>query len=427
DKAVVERVAEPLLHLLRNAIAHGIEPPALRRALGKPEAGTITVTARHEGDAIELAVEDDGRGIDLTAVRAALIAARRVSAEEAGALDEASLYASLFQPGVSTRIGADDLAGRGVGLDAVKEAIARLGGAVRVTSTPGRGACFVVRLPLTTAVQQALLFKVGGQVYAVPAARVVEAVQVTPADLRPGPDTERVAISGTGGRRELPLVRLGALLGVPAPPGQTRRAALVLTAPGAPGVETFAMTCDKVIGPREIVVRSLGPLLSSLPLFAGATISGAGKVQLILDVAHLAEHARRGVRAVRPTRVLGPRRVLLADDSRSIREAASLILAQGGYSVETVSDGWDAWELLQDRPFDLLVTDLEMPRLDGHELIAKIRRTPELEGLPVLVLTSRTADPMRARVAAEGADGFVPKPVRRKTLLDALDAALRPR
>ena len=426
DKAVVERVAEPLLHLVRNAVAHGIEPPEVRLAFGKPPQGTLAISARHEGDAIEIRVQDDGQGIDLEGVRRALVAGHRVSEAEARELEEPALYATLFEPGVSTRLTADDLAGRGVGLDAVKDAIARLGGSVRVTSEAGRGAAFSIRLPLTTAVQQALLFKVGGQVYAVPAARVQEALSITAEDLRPGPDgLDRLAVPGPDGIRELPLVRTGALLGVPAPPGpSSRRSALVITSPLADG-QTFAMTCDKVIGPREIVVRSLGPLLAALPLYAGATISGAGKVQLILDVAHLAEHARRGVHAVRPTRALGPRRILVVDDSRAIREAASLILLQGGYSVETASDGWDAWELLQDRPFDLLLTDLEMPRLDGHELIAKVRRSAELATLPVVVVSSRTAATMRGRILQSGADGFVPKPLRRKSLLDAIDAALR--
>jgi chemosensory pili system protein ChpA (sensor histidine kinase/response regulator) len=285
-----------------------------------------------------------------------------------------------------------------------------------VTSQAGRGAAFTVRLPVTTAVQFALLFKVGGQTYAVPAARVEEAAQVSPEDLRLSPARERVVIRG----RELPLVRLGALFGVPAPPGLATRSALVLTAED----ETFAVTCDKVIGPREIVVRGLGPLLAKMPLYAGATISGAGKVQLILDVAQLGKLARHGVGGVRPTRALGPRRVLVVDDSRSIRETASLILLQGGYAVETVPDGWDAWEMLQDRPFDLLVTDLEMPRLDGHELISRVRRSADLRGLPVLVVSSRTAESTRTRVLAGGADGFVPKPLRKRTLLDAVDTAL---
>jgi chemotaxis protein histidine kinase CheA/ActR/RegA family two-component response regulator len=420
DKVLAERVAEPLLHLVRNAIAHGIEPPAGRRAAAKPEEGVVTLRARHTGDAVEIAVGDDGAGIDLFALRVALVKSGRVSAQAAPTLDEAALYEALFEPGLSTRAEASDLAGRGVGLDAVNDAIARLGGRVRVSSAAARGATFTVHLPLATAVQQALLFKVGGQVYAVPAARVVEAVTLEVADVRLGGPTDRVVLGG----RELPLVRLGALLGVPAPPGRgTRRAGLVITADD----DRFVVSCDKVIGPREIVLRTLGPLCAGLPLWAGATISGAGKVQLLFDVAQLQAIARTGVRAPRPRRTPGPRRVLVVDDSRSIREVASAILSQAGFAVETCVDGWDAWELLQDRPFDLLVTDLEMPRIDGHELIAKVRGSAALEQLPIAVLTSRTSDATRDRVLTGGADAFVPKPLRKRLLLDALEAALKAR
>ncbi|MDB4966312.1 MAG: hypothetical protein JWN44_2001 [Myxococcales bacterium] len=418
DKALIERIAEPLLHLLRNAVAHGVEPPEVRQALGKPRQGMVSLTARQADDAVEIAVADDGQGIDLLGVRRALVAAGRVDEEAARALDEPSLYAALFEPGVSTRVAADDVAGRGVGLDAVREALARMHGTVSVTSHAGRGAAFTVRLPMTTAVQEALLFKVGGHVYAVPAARVHETCDVTLADLELGED-ERLHV----GERVLPLVRLGALLGVPPPPGASaRRAALIMTA----GDLEFAATCDKVIGPREIVVRSLAPLLSNLSLFAGATISGAGKVQLILDVTRLGEIARQGVHHDRPARALGLPRVLVVDDSRSIREAASLILAQGGYAADVVADGWEAWELLQDRPFLALVTDLEMPRLDGWELIARVRRSPELTGLPIVVVSSR-AEATRARVVAAGADSVVDKPLRRKALLDAVDRAVSER
>jgi chemotaxis protein histidine kinase CheA len=418
DKALVERVAEPLLHLLRNAVAHGIEPPEVRRALGKDAAGVVSLTARRYDDALEIIVSDDGQGIDLIGVRRALVAAGRVGSDEAAALDEASLFAALFEPGVSTRVAADDLAGRGVGLDAVRAALSRLHGSVSVTSRPGQGAAFTVRLPVNAPVQEALLFKVGGQVYAVPAARVEETLDITPADIDWG-HQEKLRVRD----KALPLVRLGALLGVPPPPGANqRRSALVMSA----GEVTFAVTCDKVIGPRDIVVRSLGPLLTRLPLYAGATISGAGKVQLLLDVAQLAQVALRGVRGDRPAHALGPRRVLVVDDSRSIREAASLILAQGGFACDVVSDGWDAWELLQDRPFDALVTDLEMPRLDGWELIARVRRERGLGSLPIVVVSSR-AEATRARVMGAGADAVVDKPLRRKVLLDALADAISAR
>jgi chemotaxis protein histidine kinase CheA/ActR/RegA family two-component response regulator len=428
DKAVVERIAEPLLHLLRNAVAHGVEAPASRVSSGKASKATVTLAAAHADDAVEISVEDDGRGVDTAAVRKALVEGRHMSAAEAAALDEAALYETLFTPSFSTRGQVDDLAGRGVGLDAVREAIGRLGGTVAVSSTPGRGSRFTVRLPVATAVQQGLLFKVGGQVYVVPSQRVEEALQVTADDVRRADDThpnDRVVLPGPRDDSELPLVRLGALLGAPPPPGAaTKRTALVLTHPQPNGFYRFAITCDKVIGAREIVVRPLGRLLANLPLYAGATISGAGKVQLILDVAHLAEQARHGVRSARPTRAIGPRRILVVDDSRAVREAAQLILTQGGYDVESAADGWDAWELLQDRPYDLLVTDLEMPRLDGHELIARVRGSAELAALPVLVVSSRTADTMRTRIHRAGASAFVGKPLRKKALLDAVAALL---
>jgi CheY-like chemotaxis protein len=252
----------------------------------------------------------------------------------------------------------------------------------------------------------------------VPAANVDETFAITPADVELGAE-ERLR----RGQFTLPLLRLGALLGVPPPPGaRQKRAALVLTV----GNFTFAATCDKVIGPREIVVRPLGPLLANLPLYAGATISGAGKVQLILDVARLGEEAKKGVHHDRPARALGLPRVLVVDDSRAIREAASLILGQGGYAADAVADGWDAWELLQDRPFHALVTDLEMPRLDGWELIHRIRRSPELMALPIVVVSSRAAA-TATRVLGAGADAVVEKPLKRKTLLDALDRAVSER
>jgi chemosensory pili system protein ChpA (sensor histidine kinase/response regulator) len=419
DKAVVERVLDPLLHLLRNAVAHGIESAAERARAGKPEAGRVEIGARQRGDQIILEVTDDGAGIDFERLRAALARARHLSPEQEAALGDAELMATIFDAGVSTRAEADDLAGRGVGLDAVKEGIERLGGVIRCASVPGRGTRFTIQLPLTTAIEKALLFKVGGNVYAVPSANVVETAQVTSAAMSLAPSGEELEVRG----RTLPLVRLGALLGEPPPPGETqRRAAVVIEHDGA----QFAVTCDKLIGPREIVVKGLGPLLAPLTLFAGATISGAGKVQLILDVATLADLAGRTTpRGARPTGRAGGPRVLVADDSRSLREAAALMLMQGGYRVETVPDGWEAWELLQDRAFDLLLTDGEMPRLDGYELTARVRRVPELRDLPVVVMTSRLAEAMRVKALQAGASAFLAKPLRRKALLELVTDLLR--
>lgn len=416
DKSIVERIADPLLHLVRNAVAHGIETPDRRQALGKPETGRIRLGAAQRGSQVVITVSDDGAGIDRERVRAALVRGGRMAAAVA-ALDDAAVCEAIFLPGVSTREAVDDLAGRGMGLDAVREAIVRLGGDVVVESEPGAGTRFVVRLPLTTAILQALLFKVGGQVYAVPVVSVIETAQVAAPAVERGPAGEWITVR----TERLPLVRLGALLGVPPPPGAPdRRWAVVVEHDEL----RFAITCDKVIGAREIVIKSLGPLLAPLRLFAGATISGAGKVQLILDLGALATIARSSKGLGARPRADGVRRILVADDSRTLREAAALLLQQGGYRVEMATDGWDAWDLLQDQPFDLLLTDLEMPRLDGWELLGRIRRHPNLRHLSVLIMSSRTGEVHRQRALGLGADDFICKPLRRRVLLDAVRAAL---
>jgi chemotaxis protein histidine kinase CheA len=420
DKSMVERVADPLLHLVRNAVAHGIETPERRRSLGKPETGRISIGAAQRGSQIVITVSDDGAGIDRERVRAALVRGGRMEDAAAAGLDDAAVCEAIFLPGVSTREAADDLAGRGMGLDAVREVIVRLGGDVTVESTEGAGTRFVVRLPLTTAILQALLFKVGGQVYAVPVVSVIETAQVMAPAVERGPEGEWITVRG----ERLRLVRLGALLGVPPPPGAPdSRWAVVLEHDEL----RFAITCDKVIGAREIVIKSLGPLLAPLRLYAGATISGAGKVQLIFDLGTLATMARAGKELGARPRAEGAQRVLVADDSRTLREAAALLLQQGGYRVETATDGWEAWDLLQDQPFDLLLTDLEMPRLDGWELLGRIRRHPNLRHLSVLIMSSRTGETHRQRALVLGADDFIGKPLRRRMLLDSVRALLERR
>jgi chemosensory pili system protein ChpA (sensor histidine kinase/response regulator) len=428
DKMVVEQITDPLIQLVRNAIAHGVEPPAERRAAGKPETGTITVAARHQGDFVYIEVEDDGRGIDFPGIRAHLRASGREA--DAAELPEDALVELLFSPGFSTRQQADELAGRGVGLDVVRDNIARLGGDLAVSSRPGQGSHFVVRLPLTTAITTAVLFKVGGQVYGLPAAYVLESGYCDPQAAAPdggagaqaGAAAQGSPLLGSLQARggDVPVLSLHRLLGAEIAPGQRRVPAIVLSF----GDRHFAVSCDKIVGPREIVVRSLGPLLAPLPLYAGATISGAGKVQLVLDLASLAALVT-GAPALQPVPAPQAARVLLCDDSRSLREAVSRILAVAGYAVQTAPDGWEAWELLQDHPFDLLVTDLEMPRMDGFDLIARVRRDPELKALPILVLTSRSSVENRMRCDTLGATGLLSKPVNRRVFIERVGDVLR--
>jgi chemotaxis protein histidine kinase CheA/ActR/RegA family two-component response regulator len=402
DKGVIEQLGDPLLHLLRNSVAHGLEPEHERLAAGKPAIGQIEIAARQEGDFVYIDFSDDGRGIDRDLVRQALVRAGRLAGD--APLDEPGLLAAIFEPGFSSRPQSDALAGRGMGLNIVKQSIERLGGSVDVDYRPGQLCRFRLSVPLTASIIQALLFKVGGQVYAVPAAHVIEAL--------PLGDEELASAGG-------PVLRLQALLGVETPPGR-RASALRIRY----GERRFIATCDKIIGPRTIVVRSLGALLSPLPLYAGVTISGAGKAQLVLDLGALADAAHAPPRAASPALRRGQPRVLVVDDSRLSREAAARVLAAAGYHPVTAEDGWEAWELLGERRFEAVVTDLEMPRVDGFELITRIRRDPTLRGLPIIVLSSRTSQGTRERAVEAGANVVLPKIPNKRGLADAVAALI---
>lgn len=426
DKAVADAIADPLLQLLRNAVAHGIEDPDARREAGKPETGTIRLGARHEGETVWIDVADDGAGIDLPGLRRRYVDRGLWSETQAATASENQVLRAMFHPGMSTRDEADELAGRGVGLDAVRETVASLGGDIEVESEAGVGATFALRLPLTTAISQALLFKIAGNVYAVPNVHVLETAHIEassphmPSYLRRS--TEAV-----------PLVVLHTVLGEPVPRDARRVPAVVIEYAG----KRFAITCDRVIGPREIVIKSLGPLLSPLPLYAGATISGSGKVQLILDAAHLAQLAYPGVEQAEPRARRkresslpplsgGAGRVLIADDSRAVRETLDRMLSGAGFIVDVAENGARALEMLSVVAYDALVTDIEMPQLDGFGLLAAMRANPRLAALPAIVISSRTARANRDRAANLGAHHFIPKPVTRRKLLTALHELLSP-
>jgi chemosensory pili system protein ChpA (sensor histidine kinase/response regulator) len=437
DRALAEGVADPLVQLVRNAVVHGIEPPAQRRAAGKPEAGTLEVGALHDGDSVLLWVTDDGAGLDPERIKAALVESGRVREGDAERLTDADLQSLIFLPGLSTRAGqADQLAGRGVGLDVAREAIARLGGDLSVTSTRGTGTRFAIRLPLTTAITSAVLVKAAGQVYAFPHATVVETTQVDWTHARTCTGESWVGSVEHRGQW-LPALRLGELLG--GEPSVDPRSPGVVVRHGE---RRFVVTCDRLIGSRDIVVRGLGPLLAPIGLYAGATLSGAGKVQLILDVGALAaltfghpaieELAPPGEEGAPVAQEVAPEetspvrrpRVLLADDSRTVRETAARILTAGGYRVDTVTDGWEASQRLLERRYDLLVTDLDMPRVDGFELIARVRRSETLRDLPILVLSSRTGDESRRRAEQAGATSFIGKPLSRPLILERVKGLL---
>jgi CheY-like chemotaxis protein len=419
DKSVVDQLADPLLHLLRNALAHGIEPAMVRAERGKPPRGRIEIKTVQEGDCVFITFEDDGGGIDREAIRQALLRAGRQ--EAAATLDDKALVKAVFEPGFSSRSQSDALAGRGMGLNIVERTVAHIGGEVKLEYRAGVFTRFHLSVPLSGAITQALLFKLGGQVYAVPAAHVVEALPVGPEILAGNSVvTTLPAQHPAGDVPALPLLRLHALLGVELPPG--RRAAALHVRYGG---RDFVFTCDKVIGPRTVVIRPPGPLLGLIPLYGGVTASGAGKAQLVLDLGTLADTAFGPPRIAAPGPRRGQPRVLIVDDSRMARESAARLLYAGGYQTVAAEDGWDAWDVLGERRFDAVVTALEMPRVDGFQLIARIRHEPTLRGLPIVVLSSRTSQATRQRALAAGANAFLPKSRHKRSLVEAVASCLR--
>lgn len=414
DRSMPEQLFEPLLHLLRNAIIHGVESPEERARSGKPSEGHLRLTARMEGDFVFISFSDDGRGIDREGVRLALVKRQVWPADEP--LSDERLLQALFEPGFSTRPSADAMAGRGMGLNIVQTSVEKLGGTVTCEFTAGGGTAFTLCVPLASAITQALLIKLAGQVYALPLAHVVAALPPLHDTNQGLLGTELTLASGA----TLPVLRLQGVLGLETPPDHRLSLLHVKFAD-----RDFVITCDRIIGPRTVVVRPLGAILSLLPLFSGATVSGAGKVQLVLDVAALASLAHRNERqgASVPVR-RGALRVLVVDDSRLAREAATRALATIGVQTLTAEDGWEAWELLNERRVDAVVTDLEMPRVDGFALISRIRKDPTLKRLPIVVLSSRTSAGTHERARRLGATAIVVKAPQRQALLKTLQKLL---
>jgi chemotaxis protein histidine kinase CheA len=409
DKAVADQLVDPITQLLRNAVAHGIEPAEERAAHGKPAVATIAIRARQDGNSLVLEVSDDGRGIDTAALAERLVATGRWSAARARLANDADVLAALLDASVSIRSEADELAGRGVGLGVVRQTVAKLGGEITVASTPGKGTTFTLRLPLSAALAQAMLFKVDGQVYALPDVHVVDTTVV---DVR--------ATTATVGHDVLPVLRLEQLLGHGA--ATERKPAIVVSFAG----KSLVCTVDKIVGTREIVIKPLGPLLAPLTLYAGATISGSGKVQLILDPAQLVRRTYPDApvavsdQGSTPTVLAG--RALVVDDSRAIREAMTSMLGSEGWIVDVAEDGARALQMARQLRYDLVITDLEMPELGGFDLIARLRKDERFKATPIVIITSRANPEHRRRARDLGVRALVAKPITRRKLLEALAA-----
>ena len=413
DRGVLERIADPLLHLVRNAIDHGIEPPETRQSAGKPPRGTVRVHATQLGSEVVVTVADDGRGIDLARVRQR---AGEAGDTLDGVGDEEAIYA-IFRSGLSTAAAVSEVSGRGVGLDVVRTSLAAVRGRVEVHSEPGAGSEFRLSVPITLAVLPCLLVEAAGRRFGIPMHSVVsvEAAGWTQ-DHVEGQAVIRVR------DQILPVsdlaVILGGTAGQDATPTGDRPAVVV-----ASMTRRHAFRVDALLGQRNVVVKDLGRLLPRLALLAGAALEPDGSILLVLDVSGLVDRARwirttaaqrrgavsGGGDAPRPPESAVAASILVVDDTAVVRELERSILEEAGYRVRTAGDGRSALTALAGHRVDLVVTDVDMPDCDGLELTRAIRAEPGLAGLPVVVVTSKAADADRRLAMEAGADAYLVK------------------
>ncbi|TBW57652.1 response regulator [Marinobacter halodurans] len=408
DKRVLDSLKSPLHHLLRNAVDHGIETPEARRRAGKQDKGNISISFVHgNGGRFSLVVEDDGRGLDPGEIKTKALALGVIDREISEEMSNAEVAKLAFRSGLSTSSIITDLSGRGLGLAIVRDHIEALGGQVDVDSQPGQGCRFTFHLPTTLATYRALLVQVSGRSLAIPATHVERVLRLAPEALKSVEGRLNVRV----GDAVLPAWRLRDVLSLPAP--DTTRQSWVRVAVLQWGDVRFGLLVDEVEGDQEIVIKALGPLLARVPNVMAATQLGDGRIVPILHPqdlyqtacgttsAPVAEQEQAGLRE--------PPSILVAEDSVTSRGLIKTILESVGYRVETASDGREAWERLQEEPYTVLVSDIEMPRMDGFELTARIREHPDLAELPVVLVTALKSREDQEKGRQVGANAYIVK------------------
>jgi two-component system sensor histidine kinase and response regulator WspE len=429
DRDILERLEAPLGHLLRNAIDHGIEPPAQRRAAGKPAVGTLVLEARHSAGVLLIAVSDDGRGADLAALRAAVVRRRLVAAETAPRLSEAELLEFLFLPGFTLKDEVTEVSGRGVGLDVVQTMVKAVRGQVRVSSQPGRGMRFQLQLPLTLSVVRALLVEIAGEPYALPLGFIARTLRLAEAEIATTEGRQHFAFEG----RRIGLVPAHQILGRPATPRGQELAVVVL----GEGEHRYGVVVDQFLGERELVVQPLDPRLGKVKDIAAGALMEDGAPVLIIDVADFVRSVEKiaasgqlgAVPAAAAAALPGAarKRVLVIDDSLTVRELERKLLAARGYAVEIAVDGMDGWNAVRTGAFDLVITDVDMPRLDGIELTRLIKKDAKLRALPVMIVSYKDREEDRQRGLEAGADYYLTKgSFHDETMLEAVADLIGP-
>lgn len=426
DRNVVERMMAPLEHMLRNSIAHGIEDRKTRLKAGKAEEGLINIALSREGSEIIVRVSDDGTGIDLAAVRKKAI--ERGLMKEGARLSDKEVVGFILESGFSTAEALSQIAGRGVGMDVVNSEIKQLGGVLEIDSAPAQGSLFTVRLPLTLSVSRALLVNVAEDVYAIPLMSINGIERISGSELDALLNSENPVFHWVG--EDYDVMHLTNVLG--AGPGLVSpdipKVALLLAKSGD---HRIAFAIDGLIGSREIVVKSLGPQLSTLQDLAGATILADGSVALIIDMPSLIRRglARKG-REITEAEALehGVERepvVMVVDDSITVRKVTERLLKRHNMICITAKDGVDALSVLEETVPDVMLLDIEMPRMDGFELATHMRNTERLKDIPIIMITSRTGEKHRQRAMDIGVNKYMGKPYTEVDLLDNIESLIR--
>jgi two-component system chemotaxis sensor kinase CheA len=395
DRGVLEELVAPFLHLVRNSVGHGVESPDGRLAAGKPEEAVVWLHASQVGSKVMIAIGDDGAGIDVGAVRAA---AAQSGIDVSGLTDDESLRL-IFRGGVSTATTLTESSGRGVGLNVVATAVAATHGVIEIVNHPGFGAEFRIIVPITLTVVPCLIVSIAGQAFALPLHRILRMLEAQNIQLVSG--RKLAVIDG----RAVPVSGLAALLGLPS----TDSGPWVLLGTTA---DSHAFQVETVLQKRDVVVRGLTGRLRDFKAISGASIEPNGSILLVLDVSSLIERSttiRETASSVVGESVTRQLSVMVVDDALMVRELQRSILERGGYSVRTANDGAEALAMLNEQPVDLVVTDLEMPNLDGFMLTSSIRAHPRLANIPVLIVSSRASEEDHQRGLDAGADGYIVK------------------
>jgi two-component system sensor histidine kinase and response regulator WspE len=408
DRDILEKLEAPLTHLLRNAVDHGVEAPEIRRAAGKPESAVIQLEARHRAGMLALTVRDDGSGIDVERLRRKVVERGLAKGEMATSLSEAELLEFMFLPGFSTAKTVTEVSGRGVGLDVVQDTVRKVGGSVRVNTRLGQGTTFTLQLPITLSVLRAVLVEIAGEPYAFPHNRIDRLIRVPRAQFHSLEHRQFVTIDG----QNVGLVLAAQLLELPADAHSADELPVLLFSDSA---GQYGLVVDAFWGEQDLVVRPLDPRLGKVPNISATAVLDDGSPVLIADVEDLVRSMDHLIQAgslrrcERTTQTTAPKRVLVVDDSITVREVERQLLRAQGYEVAVAVDGQDGWNALRSDSFDLVVTDVDMPRMNGFDLLRCVRDDSALSGLPVMIVSYKDREEDRLRGLELGANYYLTK------------------